>query len=133
MARLLAVAHATATNLGAAALALDIARLAGRARVTLPQPAAAPRDDQADDGGLRLTRREAEVLRLVAGGWTNRQIADELFISPRTASVHVTNIFGKLGANSRVEAAAIAHRRGLAPDPPRPPDAATPDDEPRTT
>jgi len=49
------------------------------------------------------------VLRLVAAGASNREIAAELFISPKTASVHVSNILGKLGAASRGEAAAKAH------------------------
>ena len=49
------------------------------------------------------------MLRLIAAGRSNRQIAAELFISPKTASVHVSNILGKLGAASRGEAAAKAH------------------------
>ena len=60
-------------------------------------------------GDLGLTGRELEVLRLVAAGRSNRDIANELFISPKTASVHVSNILGKLGAASRGEAAAKAH------------------------
>ena len=60
-------------------------------------------------GGLGLTERELEVLRLVAAGRSNREIAGELFISPKTASVHVSNILGKLGVASRGEAAAKAH------------------------
>ena len=59
--------------------------------------------------GLGLTERELEVLRLVAAGRSNREIAGELFISPKTASVHVSNILGKLGVASRGEAAAKAH------------------------
>jgi DNA-binding NarL/FixJ family response regulator len=79
----------------------------------------------APDAGpvLGFTAREAEVLRLVAGGWTNQQIADALYISRKTASVHVSNILGKLGVRSRVEAAAIAHRLGLGRDAPPPPDS----------
>ena len=53
------------------------------------------------------------MLALVAAGRSNRQIAQALFISPKTASVHVSHILAKLGAASRVEAAAIAHRLGL--------------------
>jgi DNA-binding NarL/FixJ family response regulator len=53
------------------------------------------------------------VLRLVAAGRSNREIAAELFISAKTASVHVSSILGKLNAASRTEAAAIAHRAGL--------------------
>ncbi len=60
-----------------------------------------------------LTAREREVLRLLAAGRSNREIAAELFIAPKTASVHVSNILGKLGAASRTEAAAIAHREGV--------------------
>ncbi|MFJ5839711.1 LuxR C-terminal-related transcriptional regulator [Streptomyces shenzhenensis] len=55
------------------------------------------------------------MLRLVTAGRTNRQIAEELFISPKTASVHVSNILGKLGVSGRGEAAAVAHRLGLFP------------------
>ena len=58
---------------------------------------------------LSLTEREREVLRLVAAGRSNREIAAELFISPKTASVHVSNILGKLGVASRGEAAATAY------------------------
>ncbi|WTP46481.1 LuxR C-terminal-related transcriptional regulator [Streptomyces sp. NBC_00190] len=62
---------------------------------------------------LGLTSREREVLRLVAAGSTNRKIAEELFISPKTASVHVSNILAKLGVAGRGEAAALAHRLRL--------------------
>jgi len=65
------------------------------------------------DNGFGLTSREVEVLRLVADGRSNGQIAEQLFISRKTASVHVSNILGKLGVATRVEAAALAHRRGL--------------------
>ena len=64
-----------------------------------------------------LTSREREVLRLIAAGRSNREIASVLFIAPKTASVHVSNILGKLGAASRTEAAAIAHREGLTSQP----------------
>jgi DNA-binding CsgD family transcriptional regulator len=57
-----------------------------------------------------LTARELEVLRLVAAGQSNREIAATLFISPKTASVHVSNILGKLGAATRTEAAVKAHQ-----------------------
>jgi len=60
-----------------------------------------------------LTDREREVLRLLARGLSNREIGAELFISAKTASVHVSNILGKLNAASRTEAAAIAHRENL--------------------
>jgi DNA-binding NarL/FixJ family response regulator len=62
-----------------------------------------------------LTPREAEVLTLVARGYTNREIAAALVISVKTASVHVSHILRKLDAPNRLEAAAIAHC--LAPPP----------------
>jgi DNA-binding CsgD family transcriptional regulator len=66
------------------------------------------------EGRFGLTPREREVLRLVAQGRTNREIADALFVSHRTASTHVANILGKLGVASRTEATAWAVREGLA-------------------
>ena len=63
-----------------------------------------------------LTRREAEILALVAEGRSNGEIGKRLFISTKTVSVHVSNILGKLGAAGRTEAAAIARRRGLLAD-----------------
>jgi DNA-binding CsgD family transcriptional regulator len=75
--------------------------------------------EQRGDGEVlaALTSREREVLRLIAAGRSNREIASVLFIAPKTASVHVSNILGKLGAASRTEAAAIAHREGLTAQP----------------
>ena len=63
---------------------------------------------------VSLTARECEVLRLVAAGLHDRQIADELFIAPRTVSFHVANLLSKLGVESRSAAAAYAVRNGLA-------------------
>jgi DNA-binding NarL/FixJ family response regulator len=62
-----------------------------------------------------LTPRELAVLRLVAAGQSNRQIAESLGISERTVKVHVTAIFNKLGADNRAQAVALAGRRGLLP------------------
>ncbi|MCC2277495.1 response regulator transcription factor [Streptomyces sp. ET3-23] len=73
---------------------------------------------QAGDG-LGLTPRERDVLRLVALGHSNGRIAEELFISPKTVSVHVSNILAKLGVSGRGEAAATAHRTGLFSPPAR--------------
>lgn len=64
---------------------------------------------------LGLTPRESEVLRLLISGRTNGEIAGTLFISPKTVSVHVSNILAKLGASNRTEAAALARRHGLIP------------------
>jgi DNA-binding CsgD family transcriptional regulator len=73
-----------------------------------------PRDRSASPGGL--SAREAEVLRLVAAGKSNQQIADELVISLNTVVRHVSNIFNKIGAANRVEAASYATRHGLLPE-----------------
>jgi ATP/maltotriose-dependent transcriptional regulator MalT len=112
-----------ARRLGAGPLSEDIALLARRARITLARPgepagaqaaaghAGQPQAPEPERRGL--TARELEVLRLVAAGRSNREIAGELFISVKTASVHVSNILGKLGVTSRGEAAATAHRLRL--------------------
>ncbi|MDQ0764092.1 DNA-binding CsgD family transcriptional regulator/tetratricopeptide (TPR) repeat protein [Streptomyces canus] len=110
---LLRLAHAAADHLGARPLADSVALLAQRARLTLTPAPAPGRDDPVRS--LGLTGRERDVLRLVALGRTNRLIAEELFISPKTASVHVSNILAKLGVSGRGEAAAVAHRLGLFP------------------
>ncbi len=115
---LLRLVDAVATHLGAAPLARDAALLARRGRLALtPAPREVPAPAPADPAeALGLTSRERDVLRLVAAGHTNRRIAEELFISPKTASVHVSNILAKLGVSGRGEAAAVAHRLGLFPD-----------------
>jgi DNA-binding CsgD family transcriptional regulator len=95
-------------RLRARPLSDQIASLARRARIPLTDGTAQP-----DPGRLGLTDREFEVLRLVAAGRSNREIAAELFISAKTASVHVSNILAKLGASSRGEAAAKAHASRL--------------------
>jgi ATP/maltotriose-dependent transcriptional regulator MalT len=105
-------AAALAQPLGARPLSDDIALLARRARISL-DPDADGGTLVPEPGRLGLTAREFEVLRLVAAGRSNREIAAELFISAKTASVHVSNILGKLGVTSRGEAAAAAHRLRL--------------------
>ncbi len=60
-----------------------------------------------------LSEQEREVLRLVAGGLSNQQIADRLFITERTTRFHVTSIFNKLGADNRAQAVALATQRGF--------------------
>jgi ATP/maltotriose-dependent transcriptional regulator MalT len=94
-----------AGRLAAGPLRTEIESLARRARI-------APAGARAETP-LGLTPRELEVLRLVAAGRSNRDIAAELFISAKTASVHVSNILAKLGVARRGEAAAAAHRLGL--------------------
>jgi DNA-binding NarL/FixJ family response regulator len=65
----------------------------------------------------QLTRRETEVLELLAGGMSNRQIAQRLFLSEKTVRNHISVILEKLHANDRTEAALIAARHGLGPPP----------------
>jgi DNA-binding CsgD family transcriptional regulator/tetratricopeptide (TPR) repeat protein len=109
-------AHQTAVILGAAPLRREIELLAQRGRLRLEEPVdttASPEAPPSPAASLGLTRREAEVLALVAQGRTNRQIGQALFITPKTASIHVSRILAKLGVAGRGEAAAIAHRLGL--------------------
>ena len=104
-------AHAVATRIGARPLLRELELLAERARLDLLSPDTRPQDGE---HGLQeilgLTPREAEVLTLVSRGYTNREIAQTLVISVKTASVHVSHILRKLDAPNRREAAAIAHR-----------------------
>jgi DNA-binding CsgD family transcriptional regulator len=110
-----------ARRLGAVPLRTALEDLGRRARLREGGAhAAGPgRDGPGGSGGAHrgplagLTEREREVLRLLATGQTNKEIGAELFIAPKTASVHVSNILAKLGAGSRTEAAAIAHAEGL--------------------
>ena len=79
-------------------------------------PDAAPVAARPPAGGgdtFGLSKRELEVLALIAKGRTNREIGDRLFISQKTVGVHVGNILAKLGVSGRVEAAAVAIRLGL--------------------
>ena len=113
-----ALRAAAAAADGHAPLLTQVRALAERARIPLqpsataapqtPPPAAAP-------APYGLTSRELAVLRLLAAGRSNAQIGAELYISPKTAGVHVTNILRKLGVSGRVQAAAVAERAGLLP------------------
>ena len=112
----LRAAHQTTVALGAAPLRREVELLAQRGRLRLEEPkdtTASPEVRPYPAISLGLTRREVEVLALVAEGRTNRQIGQALFITPKTASVHVSRILAKLGVTGRGEAAAIAHRLGL--------------------
>jgi DNA-binding CsgD family transcriptional regulator/tetratricopeptide (TPR) repeat protein len=111
-------AHRTAIEMGASLLQREIEGLAGRSRIALDadeaEEAAMPPADAIGPGGrFKLTRREQDVLERLVSGHTNRDIASELFISEKTASVHISNIKSKLGANGRAEIAAIAVRLHL--------------------
>ncbi|HEY1669173.1 MAG TPA: AAA family ATPase [Trebonia sp.] len=127
--------HALARRLGAAPITAEAEALARRARLNLPLDQAGPSPGAAGAAGgheptaghadtapprpadelarFGLTDREREVLVLVAAGRSNPEIGRELFISAKTASVHVSNILAKLGVGGRVEAAAVAHRLGI--------------------
>ena len=132
-------AHAAAARIGAEPVAAEAAALARRARLSLDGAgtgagvgAGADAGGGAGTGGgapggvaagdelarFGLTDREREVLLLLAAGRSNPEIARALFISPKTASVHVSNILAKLGVAGRVEAAAVAHRLGVVGQPP---------------
>ena len=111
-------AHAIAVTIGAPLLVDRIEALGRALRINLSPPDVEPTQAAkpaplvyADPFGL--SKREREVLPLIAKGYTNRHIADTLFISESTAGVHVSHILGKLGVESRTEAAAIAVRLRL--------------------
>ena len=106
-AELLQAAHREAERLDAALLREETEGLARRARVDLGAPAAT---GPAPLQGLGLTERELEVLSLVGEGLTNRQIGERLFISPKTAGLHVSRILSKLNVSNRTQAAEVAHR-----------------------
>jgi DNA-binding NarL/FixJ family response regulator len=104
-------AYAVAARIRARPLLRELELLAERARLDLASPAAeSSGGKQGLEEILGLTPREAEVLSLVARGYTDREIAATLVISVKTASVHVSHILRKLGAPNRLEAAAIMHR-----------------------
>jgi DNA-binding NarL/FixJ family response regulator len=120
---------------GHAPLLAQVRSLAERVRIPLDEPiggapsgsGVAAKTATAASGPTRtgapglhgLTGRELAVLRLLAGGRTNAQIGTELYMSPKTASVHVTSIFRKLGVSGRAQAAAVAERAGLLDNPQR--------------
>jgi ATP/maltotriose-dependent transcriptional regulator MalT len=110
-------AHRLASELGAEPLLAQVEAVSRRTRLSVEAPERVVLSTTSIDQ-LGLTTREAEVLILLAGGRTNRQIGTELYISDKTASVHVSNILRKLGVTSRVDAAAVAQRLGLPNAPP---------------
>ena len=125
----LRAAHEEAARLGVQRVVEEVRNLARWHRIDLPQPVrpgpgepsggASAGAEEAPDGNTAavaaygLTERELEVLGALAAGRTNREIADELFISVKTASVHVSNILRKLEVSGRQEAARVAHRLGV--------------------
>jgi DNA-binding CsgD family transcriptional regulator/tetratricopeptide (TPR) repeat protein len=127
-------ARAAAAELGAAWLVGEAEGLIARARLPVRDGAAgngaggvtagsrrgrgvgggdAATGEPAAENPFGLTPREQQVLAALVGGATNREIAAELFMAEKTASVHVSRILAKLGVRSRTEAAAVAHRTGL--------------------
>ena len=122
----LRAALGAARDLGAQPLIAAAEQLARRARLDAAPPgdqAGATEATQTQERRLdraaafverrHLTPREVEILTLVGSGWSNGEIASALYISRKTASVHVSNILGKLGVVDRVEAGALAQRAGL--------------------
>jgi DNA-binding NarL/FixJ family response regulator len=105
-------AYRCARKLGAGPLASEAARQVAALGESVAQRLGG-RAAAAADGGAQLTRRELEVLRFVAVGRTNKEIAQELFISQRTVDMHVRNLLGKLDCRSRVEASHRAGELGL--------------------
>jgi DNA-binding NarL/FixJ family response regulator len=106
----------TASKMGAHWLAREARSFLVRARLPLPEGCDTEPEDveAAADDPFGLTPREREVLAMVAEGATNREIGERLFMAEKTASVHVSRILAKLDVRSRTEAAAVAHRHGLA-------------------
>lgn len=110
----LLTAHQTAMRLQAAPLLGKIVDLAGRGRIDLAEPLPQPeRPAPTAAERLGLSARETEVLTLIGRGLSNAEIAEILFISPKTASAHVSHILRKLNVSSRVQAATVAQRAGL--------------------
>ena len=106
-----------ARGLKASILVAQLDALARRARLTVATEAGLTSVSTASAvRPFGLTERELEVLALLADGLSNQEIADALFISPKTASVHVSNIYAKLGVESRVAAATLAHSVGITSD-----------------
>ena len=106
----------SARALGARWLAEEVENLSSRGRLDISETGVAPADVLAEtepEDPFGLTPRERQVLALVASGATNRQIGAELFMAEKTASVHVSRILGKLGVQTRTQAAAVAHRQKL--------------------
>jgi DNA-binding CsgD family transcriptional regulator/tetratricopeptide (TPR) repeat protein len=116
---LLGEAHSACVLMGAEPLLADVEALARRARIELAGPATPAADGeqppqrQPPADALGLTARELDVLALVVDGRTNRQIAEALYISVKTAGAHVSSILRKLDASTRTQAATVALHAGL--------------------
>ncbi len=104
-----AEARTIAAELGAAGVVAEVDDLVRRAGLDMT----VSEERDLPEAPYGLTPREQEILALLADGWSNRRIGAELFISPRTVEVHVSNLLAKLDASNRAEAGALAHREGL--------------------
>jgi DNA-binding CsgD family transcriptional regulator len=109
-ARCMRAGYAMAARIGAQPLQGEIETLAGYARIDLHAPTQHEDSPQVAPPLQSLTSRERDVLEALAAGLTNRQIAERLYISPRTAAVHVSHVLHKLGVPDRIQAAHLAHR-----------------------
>ena len=109
----LTAARAAAEAMEASPLLQAADALARRARIRIDAAAVEPAEEEPEPAPLGLTPREYEVLLLVAEGRTNREIGELLYMSEKTASVHVSRILAKLDVSGRLEAATVAHRLGL--------------------
>ena len=107
------LASTGALDLGAKPLAAAIEQSARRARVAVAVPVVESAPRRRTDDGFGITARELEVLELLARGWTNKQIAESLFISEKTARVHVSHLLTKMAVPTRGAAVDVAHRHGL--------------------
>jgi DNA-binding NarL/FixJ family response regulator len=87
--------------------------LVARVRAVLRRTEPAPREPAASNDAFHLTPRELEILRLLADGLAQDQIAERLVIAPKTVATHIERILGKLGVQSRAQAVALAFREDL--------------------
>jgi DNA-binding NarL/FixJ family response regulator len=97
---------------------IEPGEMIARARRLLARSGASPEAPQVD--GTKLTRRELQVLELLAQGLAQKEIARALYISPKTVATHIQRILGKLKVHSRAQAVAVAHRKHLIDVPARP-------------
>jgi DNA-binding NarL/FixJ family response regulator len=103
-------ARRRATEIGAGLIVARVGELERRVGLPASGAASALATTPVRDNRVLLTERERQVLALVEQGQSNRQVAQQLFISAKTASVHVSSILRKLGATSRTEAVFLAHQ-----------------------
>ena len=110
----LADARSVAAPIGASRFAAELKSFAARSRLAASPTPVSGEAEPAVERPFGMTERELQVIALLAEGKTNREIAERLFMAEKTASVHVSRILSKLDVRSRTEAAAVAHRQGLA-------------------